>query len=146
MRTAFLVVALALVMGCIGPSDRRPGLALPGNVSAAPADWGFTDEHGEIAVQVRTPYLLPHSVTIWCASLDGQLYIGARDADTKNWPGWMEARPSVRLGIAGNLYDGTVVRVSDPTERTRIQEAYAEKYQSGVARAEIRFWRFQSGE
>ena len=76
-----LVSLLALVaMACVDPQDRRPGLRLSGKVVDAPVDdWSFTRDHREIYVETRPPWLVPHSVTIVCTSLDGRLYIGARN-------------------------------------------------------------------
>ena len=68
--------ALSLLAAC-NPSDDRPGLWLSGEAAAAPADWAFTDAYDEISVEVVTPYFLAHSVTVWCAQVDGVLYIGA---------------------------------------------------------------------
>ena len=62
--TAMLVVIL--MAGC-EPEDTSPGLWLSGESKPFAEDWRFTDEHGEIAIEVSSPYFLPHSVTIWCA-------------------------------------------------------------------------------
>ena len=58
-----VVIAMATSLaGCFSPEDRRPGLRLRGQVMAtAPSDWAFTNEHREIAIEVRTPYLLPRT-------------------------------------------------------------------------------------
>jgi hypothetical protein len=100
------VAALSVLLGCIPPSDQRPGLWLSGDEAAFPPDWSFSDAHREIALEVGTPYGLRHSVTIWCASLDGRLYVAARDPDEKRWPGWVEDRPDVRIGVDGRIYEG----------------------------------------
>ena len=131
MRSLFLLLAVALslaVSGCIPPSDSRPGLWLSGNASESPSDWSFTDAHREIALEVSTPYLLAHSVTIWCASLDGQLYLAARDPEEKNWPGWVEHDPDVRLQIDAGLYDVQLARIAAPDEIERVGAAYTVKY------------------
>jgi hypothetical protein len=149
LRNAFrlpVAVVLALVcVGCIEPQDRRPGLWLRGDVVAeAPSDWIFTDEWKEIAVQVRTPYLLPHSVTIWCAVSDGRLYVGAREPETKRWPGWADRQPDVRLGIGGKVYEVRLAPVDDPDEVARVQRAYAGKYDLGSPPPQgappVRYW------
>jgi len=142
---ALVLLAVAIAAAFyLQPSDRRPGFALLGeHAEALPADWSFTDAHPEIAVQVATPYLVPHSVTIWCASLDGELYLGARDPESKRWPGWVDANPEVRLGIDGTLYD---VRLEPVTEEARLgplRLAYAAKYQlppPGPDSPPIRYW------
>jgi len=126
-----LLVALTLV-ACLDPSDRRPGTWLSGEVAAElPTDWSFTDANKEIAIEVATPYLLPHSVTIWCAALDGALYVGARDPETKRWPAWVDADPQVRLGIGGKVYEVALAPLdesADAAELARLRAAYAVKY------------------
>ncbi len=126
-----LGVSLAIgLVACIGPSDRRPGFALTGDVAPAfPADWSFSDAEREIAVQVSPPHLIPHSVTVWCATVEGTLYLGARSPETKSWPGWVDADPDVRLRIAGKLYDVRLRPVAHEAEIATIRRAYAEKYE-----------------
>ena len=98
--------ALALIGICAAliacePSDQRPGLWLSGKpAEISPKDWRFTNEYKEIYVEVQTPYFIPHSVTIWCAELEGELYIGARNPEEKKWPGWVATSPQVKLKIA----------------------------------------------
>ncbi len=143
MRSLLAVFVAVLLLGCLSPQDRRPGLMLPGRVIAAPADWAFTDEHREIAVQVKPPYFIPHSVTVWCGSLDGRLYLAARDPETKNWPGWVDRDPRVRIGIDGSLYDGRLVDVTDAAEVAAISARYQAKYGLAEMSPNIRFWRFE---
>ena len=126
-----LPVLILLVLACASacqPSDRRPGLWLAGEPAPLPEDWSFTDAHGEIAIEVRTPYALPHSVTIWCASADGSLFVAARDPEEKRWPGWVERDPEVRLAIDGRLYEARLERIDDPDRIAPVRRAYAAKY------------------
>src|SRR5439155_17611619 len=64
-----LVVCLGLalvVLSVVGldPKERRPGLWLRGELVSGPVtDWSFTDTYPNIAVQTRSWYGLPHSVT-----------------------------------------------------------------------------------
>ena len=148
MNTPFkfaLAMAMAgLLVACVAPSDRRPGMWLRGDVvEQTPLDWSFTDAHREIAIEVNTPYLLRHSVTIWCGSLGGQLYVGARAPDTKNWPGWVERNPNVRLGVADQIYEVRLVRIDDADEIARVRRAYAAKYDLDAPKEgapTIRYW------
>jgi len=151
MRTALasasiLVAALA---ACIDPSDRRPGTRLGGNVvSDLPSDWTFSDAHAEIAVEVRTPYLIPHSVTVWCASLDGVLYLGARDPQSKRWPAWADRDPEVRVGIGEDVYEVRLVPLDDAATLERLRAAYTAKYAlpstpSSTAVPSTRYWRVE---
>ena len=141
---ASLLASMLALAACFGPSDRRPGFRLEGEVAETlPDDWRFSDQHQEIAVEVRTPYLLPHSVTIWCAALGGQLYVGARDPETKSWPGWVDRDPDVRLGIGETVYEVTLVPVEDEDRLARVRQAYAAKYKlpsPGPNAPPIRYW------
>ena len=136
------VLGVALLLGGCEPSDRTPGLWLRGDVvDPPPRDWSFTDAHKEIFVEVATPYFLPHSVTIWCAQIHGQLYIGARDPDTKHWPGWVEQDRDVRLKIGPNVYPVSVADVADEDTLEAIRNAYAEKYDLDPAvKRDVRYW------
>ena len=109
-----------------------------------PSDWSFADEFREISIQVRTPYLLPHSVTIWSATLDGSMIVGAREPDTKNWPGWVDRDSRVRLKIGSEIYEGRLSPVNDDAALSRIRDAYAKKYdlpdRGDGEGPEIRYW------
>jgi hypothetical protein len=141
---ALALVAAAGFAACFGPQDRRPGMHLAGDPAPIPADWSFTAAHREIAVEVATPYLLPHSVTVWCAADGADLYLGARDPDTKRWPGWVDRDPDVRLGIGDAVYDVRLAPVDDATALERVRAAYAAKYELPASTGEappIRYWR-----
>ncbi len=128
IKAAIAIAALVLLAAC-EPSDRRPGLWLSGPVQQTlPADWSFTNEHPEIFLEVSTPYLLPHSVTIWCAELDGNLYLGARAPETKRWPGWVDDDPDVRIKVAGDVYPVTLEPLTESASITAAAAAYAAKY------------------
>lgn len=129
-RLGWLAGILALgAAGCLDPQDRRPGLWLSGEVAAQhPEDWSFADRHREVAIEVSTPYWIPHSVTIWCAAAGGELYVGARNPEEKRWPGWVEDDPEVRLEIGDTLYEARLERVEDPRRLAAVRSAYAAKY------------------
>ena len=146
VRLGTVIAVAATLAGCFGPEDRRPGMHLRGQVVAgAPSDWTFSDAHREIAIEVHTPYLLPHSVTVWCATIDGDLYLGARDPDTKRWPGWVDRDPDVRLGIGSKIYEVRLTPLEDPARIARLQQAYRSKYQLPDRQEgegpPIRYWR-----
>ncbi len=118
-----------MVTGCLDPKDRRPGLRLAGEVIADPVeDWSFTDGNPEIYIEVATPYLVPHSVTIVCAALDGRLYVGARHPTTKRWVAFVERDPNVRLKIGERVYERRLEVIDDPTKHEAVFHAYAAKY------------------
>jgi hypothetical protein len=142
-RIGFAILIALGLAGCFGPKDRRPGMRLPGEVAATPSDWSFTNDHPLIAIEVTTPYFLPHSVTIVCGALDGALYVGAREPETKRWPGWADRDPEVRLGIGDRVYEVRLEPITDAARIARVREAMAIKYDrpppsEAVA---IRYWR-----
>ncbi len=146
---AMLAIALAASLtGCIDPKDQRPGLRLSGElVSELPADWSFANEYPEIAIEVSPPYLVPHSVTIWSAVAGSRLYVGARDPDTKRWPGWVARDPNVRLKIGEQIYEAELSVLDDPTEIAKVRSAYTAKYDLPDPPPEgappLRYWRVE---
>jgi hypothetical protein len=146
IRTASIVAAVAfaaLVAGC-SPKDTRAGITLTGTDATWPADWRFTDTTKEIQIQMHTPYLIPHSVTIWCAEVDGDLYVGASSPKKKYWPGWIDRDANVRLSIDDKIYAARLVPLDDPDTMARVRTAYATKYQlnatTGSAIGDVRYW------
>lgn len=142
----FAVALVVLASACLDPSDRRAGLRLSGEVvSDLPSDWSFSDAHPEIYVEVRTPYLLPHSVTIVCATLDGRLYVGARNPDTKNWVSYVDRDDEVRLKIGDQVYEVRLERVTEGDEVEAVVGGYARKYRrppgDPAKRPTVWYWR-----
>lgn len=143
-QRVLLLLSITWLMGACDPQDRRPGLWLTGEVAdVVPADWSFSDDHREIALQVATPYLIPHSVTIWCAQVDGTLYVAAAAPEEKNWPGWVADDPDVRLKIADTVYAATLTELTDTAEIDAVRNAYAGKYEVANlgSGASLRYWR-----
>jgi hypothetical protein len=139
------IVAAVVVVSACSPSDRTPGQWLRGNVvDTVPQDWTFTDEFKEIYVEVKTPYFIPHSVTIWCGQVDGKLFIGVRDPETKNWPGWMDKNRDVRLKIGDDIYSVAASDLSDEETLAKVRSAYAKKYDLPTATNDkprkVRYW------
>ena len=139
-----IAVAVIVVSAC-SPSDRTPGQWLRGDVvDTVPQDWTFTDKFKEIYVEVKTPYFIPHSVTIWCAHVDGKLFIGARDPETKNWPGWLNKNRNIRLKIGDDIYSVAAVDLTDEETLTKVRSAYASKYDLATSAdgkpRKVRYW------
>lgn len=144
LRTLVAATLVLALFGC-DPQDRTPGLWLTGDVvETFPDDWSFIDEHREIALQVATPYLIAHSVTIWCVQVDGQLFIAAGNAATKNWPGWVDDDPNVRLKVGEDVYEGILVKLLEPEAIQPVQQAYTLRYDPGGGSGDgggTRYWR-----
>ena len=108
---------------------RTPGLWLRGDVVSTPVtDWSFTDAIPTIKIQTQTPLLLPYSVTIWCASYNGNFYVTSYRG--RRWVEDIVSHSQVRLKIDGRLYDRTLSMVSDPTEKAAVLQAKGKKYPS----------------
>jgi hypothetical protein len=131
------VVVALLVLSVTGlePRERTPGLWLKGNLVTTPVtDWSFTNEVSEVRVQTRTWYGIPHSVTTYCTSLNGQLYVdsfyppGVDYPHGRSWNENVARDPRVRLKIAGNLYDVTLVHDTDAADKAAVLQLVAKKY------------------
>jgi hypothetical protein len=115
---AALVAAVA-VLGC-QPEDETPGLWLGGEIALERVDdWRFTNDIEEIFIETRPWYGIPHSTTIWCVELGGELYIGSYGDEKKAWEKNLARDPRVKLAISGKLYEVTLAP---------LDAAYAQKY------------------
>ena len=133
---------MLLLLGACEPKDERPGLWLRGELQPYPEDWSFTKEHFEIAIQVSAPYFLPHSVTILCAAMGGDLVVGAYRPETKNWPAWVTHDPDVVLKVGEALFEARLARIEDPLTIANALGAYTAKYRlQGSLPTSIWFWR-----
>ena len=130
-------VALAYFAGALEPSERRPGLLLRGEtVSEAVSDWRFSDADELVELESRAPWLLPHSVTVVCATPNGRhLYVpsvySAGDGGfpaARLWNRNVVREPNVRIRIAGKIYPRRAVLVTDEGERAEAFAAFAAKY------------------
>ena len=150
-----LVAALAVLRAVgLDPKERRPGLWLVGEIVTTPVtDWSFTDKYQTIYVQTRAWYGLPHSVTTTCTAYNGKLYLtsvyrpGLEFPRDRLWNGNVMRDPHVRLKIGSQLYDQTLVLVTDPGERDAALEAKARKYPrlAGADKSRTYVFRVQPG-
>jgi hypothetical protein len=114
------------------PTDKSvscavPGLWLKGKAVTTPVtDWSFTDNIPQIKIQTQTPFLLPHSVTIWCAEYNGNLYVTSHSG--RLWVEDIIRDPRVRLKIADQVFDRTLSVVDDPAEKAAVLQAKGKKY------------------
>jgi hypothetical protein len=125
--TAALFAAIA-VLAC-QPEDETPGLWLGGEAASEwVADWRFTNDIEEIFVETRPWYGIPHSTTIWCVELDGELYVGSYGAEKKTWEKNVARDPKVKLAVSGKLYESELSPVTEPDRVAALDAAYASKY------------------
>jgi hypothetical protein len=131
------LVLLLIVLSITGfePRERTPGLWLKGNLVTTPVtDWSFTDQVSQVEVQTRSRFLIPHSVTTYCVSLNGQLYVdsfypaGVEYPHGRSWNENVARDPHVRLKIGSNLYDVTLVHDTDPADKAAVLQLVAKKY------------------
>jgi hypothetical protein len=125
---------LAFGLAC-EPDGHRPGLWLRGEaIHTSIDDWSFSNSFREIAVETRTWYLLPHSVTTACAARDGHLYVpsvygnNAKFPEARFWNRNIARDPRVRVKVGDRVYDRNAVLVTDPEEQAAAFAAFAEKY------------------
>ena len=130
VATMACATAVALSVACsIDPSDERPGLGLSGEVhQEAVEDWSFTSDAYEIFIETSTPYWIPHSVTIWCVKVGGELYVAADNADTRHWVANVARDPNVRLKIGYEVYEQKLVPITDPVTIAAIDSGFERKY------------------
>ena len=115
---------------CVNASTlacRAPGLWLRGEpVTAAVTDWSFTDKIQAVKVQTQTPFLLPYSVSAWCAVYNGNLYVTSYRG---RW--WVEnivRDPHVHVKIGDRVFQSTFSLVDDPVEKAAVLQAKGKKY------------------
>ena len=135
------LAALLLILSFTGfepkdcpPTDRSrscrvPGLWLKGERVTTPVtDWSFTDKIPQIKIQTQTPFLLPHSVTIWCAVYNGNLYVTSYRG--RLWVEDIIRDPHVRLKIADQVFDSRTFAClsSDPAGKAAVLQAKGKKY------------------
>ena len=131
--TLFTILSL-LIVG-YEPQDQSPGLWLTGELATEPvADWSFTEQHGEIFVQTRSPWFIPHSVTTYCATYNDSFYLfsayygGGDFPDLRRWNKNVVRDPRVRLKIGDQLFDQTLSYINDESIRTPVHQAFVDKY------------------
>lgn len=116
-----LVASLGLIMG-LGPFERMPGGRILGpEISTPVAHWRFVSAARQCALEVRPSY--PHSVTVNCWHLDGQLYIGCMACEGKTWSRYVQEVPMARVKILDAIYPVAMQRVSKVEEVAAAWEA-----------------------
>lgn len=133
---AWPALAVLAAACSLEPSGERPGFGISGEVArAAVSDWSFTDAVEEILIETRTGYGVPHSVTIWCVSIEGELYVGASAPEfpeERRWVRNVRRDPDVRLKIAGRIYERRLELIADPALTDLVNRAFGRKYHYDV--------------
>src|SRR5580700_9336158 len=137
--TVIVLAAVLLLLSVTGfepkgcpPTDRSlscrlPGLWIKGEPVTTPvSDWSFTEKIPQIKIQTQTPFLLPHSVTIWCAVYNGNLYVTSYRG--RQWVENIVRDPHVRLKIGDKVFDRTLSMVNDPSEKAAVLQTKGRKY------------------
>src|ERR1700682_6075143 len=130
-----VLVLLVLPITGFEPHGRMPGLWLKGDLVTTPGtDWSFTAGIVTMKRQHSTAYLLPHSVTTYCVSSNGQLYLtslyraGMTYPQGRSWNTDVARDPHVRIKIGDKLYDRTLSFVTVPDEYAAAFQAKRKKY------------------
>jgi hypothetical protein len=129
-----ILALMALSITGLDPNQRRAGLWLRGNVASFPADWTFADKHQTLLVETHPWYLIPHSVTIFFVTDNGNLYLhadyppGQKFPGGKSWTAAVAHNPRVRIKIGNQVFNGKAALVTDPTEFNSLFEAFRKKY------------------
>ena len=133
-----LVLIVALVsLRTFGyePQDQRPGLWVKGELVAGPVtDWSFSNQFEEIFVQTNTRYGIPHSITTYCTTYNGDFYLfsayyqGGSFPEGRSWNVNVMRDPRVRLKIGEQLYDQTVSYILDDVTKEPVLQSFIEKY------------------
>ena len=125
MRIVVTLLVTILLGGCGGPLAFLPGGALQGVSTPVPADWSALSKVKTIQVEFRPSD--PYSHNVWGVGIDHDLYIASHGSN--RWTPFIASDPRVRVRVGTALYDLTAVPVTDAAERTRVSDAYAQKYE-----------------
>lgn len=135
-------LALLASLG-IGPCGPIAGGALSGNVVEEPvADWSFVNQVPRCSVEVRPES--PHSVTVNCMSLRGELYVSCSECEGKRWSAYALADAAGRIRISDDVHPVRLRRVEEPARLDAVWKARAAKL--GKDESEPRpegWWTFQ---
>lgn len=129
-RALLVAMVMFFATGCEQDPDRwNRGYKLEGETTSQMVDdWSFTRDIQEIYIEVSPWYQVPHSVTIWCFDVDGNLYIGSY-RERKTWEDVVASNADIRLKIDGVIYAMHVEpQIEDAALIARLDEVLESKY------------------
>ena len=132
-RPAHLAVLLlaAGLLAC-GPLGPFAGGRLRGDVASVPSPWPDLSEVEN--AQLETNPDDPHSINIWCADVDGGVFVstslilGPEEPSERTWVKNVAANPDVRLRVDGTVYEARLTRLEDEALRTQVLARFEAKY------------------
>lgn len=141
-RARALIVLLVPVVFGFGPCGPIAGTALTGPQSADKIrDWQFAADVDQCALEVRPED--PHSVTVNCWLVGGQLYVGCSECPGKTWSAAITLNSGARIQIGDNVYPVKATRLTDQVAAERAWAFRSEKYEAGeVGGLPADFWLF----
>ena len=130
LRLVIILTALIALVGC-EPGDYRAGAWLSGEEVDTPVtNWTFTDVFHDCFIESDTWYVIPHSVKLWCAEHEGEIYVGSYGEGKRTWEKHILSNGEGALRVDGRLYAGRFELVEDPTLTAGIVGSYIRKYSS----------------
>lgn len=106
-------------------------------------DWTFADDVEEVFIETQPWYFIPHSTTIWCVQVDGNLYIGSYGNEPKTWEVNLARDAHAKIRIDGKIYRVAVTRITDEALTKDIDVAYNQKYDmTAVFGSDVPQWWF----
>ncbi len=118
-------VLLLVCAGCSADWVPFSGGAIQGQAVPLPSDW--TETASPEVIELETFVDEPYSVKLWIIGMGPLLYVHA-GANRATWIEHIEVNPDVRVGIDGDIYELTAVRVLDQAEFDRFADVYEVKY------------------
>ena len=130
---AIMVLVILRITG-LDPQQRRAGLWLKGTVASFPADWSFADKYPTVMVETHPWYIVPHAVTIFFVTYQGNLYLhadydpGGKWPNDKSWTRNVGRNPNVRIKFDNQVFPGKADLVTDPTLFDTLFQTFRKKY------------------
>ena len=112
-KLGFVLLMVPFLTG-LGPWERTRGVSFGLVHTEQVVTQSFVSDAKRCAVETRPQF--PHSVTVNCWSLEGQLYIGCMNCEGKTWSTILLEEPNVRVRVLDTIYPVVFSRVKDQEE------------------------------